>query len=249
MLEAIAGYDVNDSNSLQQKKLDLTSSIKDGIQGLRIGIDHDFVNKGVDPKLAASIELATLKMEELGATVVQFKMPANRQERNQMWRVITSKEAYDANKKTYPSRKDEYSLGFGEFLEFGMNVTDVQYKNAIVFQQNFKAEFRKLLSEVDAFVSPAGGVAKGVTDKMWRANASEDVVFKFKNELDLDFGKPANLAGIPTLTMPCGKAEGGMPPPGFQLMGAALTEATLCKIGYAYEQATQWHLQHPEITI
>jgi Asp-tRNA(Asn)/Glu-tRNA(Gln) amidotransferase A subunit family amidase len=32
-------------------------------------------------------------------------------------------------------------------------------------------------------------------------------------------------------------------------MGAALTEATLCKIGYAYEQATQWHLQHPEITI
>jgi amidase len=249
MLEAIAGYDANDSNSLKQNKLDLTSSIKDGIKGLRIGIDHDFVNKDVDPKLAASIELATKKMEELGATVVQFKMPANRQERNQMWRVITSKEAYEANKKTYPSSKNDYSLGFGEFLEFGMNVTDVQYNNAIVFQQNFKAEFRKLLSEVDAFVSPAGGVAKGVTDKMWRANASEDVVFKFKNELDLDFGKPANLAGIPTLTMPCGKAEGGMPPPGFQLMGAALTEATLCKIGYAYEQATQWHLQHPEITI
>jgi aspartyl-tRNA(Asn)/glutamyl-tRNA(Gln) amidotransferase subunit A len=65
--------------------------------------------------------------------------------------------------------------------------------------------------------------------------------------LDLHFGKPANLAGIPTLTMPCGKAEGGMPPPGFQLMGAALTEATLCRIGYAYEQATKWHLQHPEI--
>ena len=247
MLEAIAGYDANDPNSLQQDKLDVTSSIKNGIKGLRIGIDHDFVNKDVDPKLAASIELATKKMEELGATIVQFKMLDNKEERREMWWIITCKEAYEANKTTYPSKKNDYALGFGELLEFGMNVTDVQYKKAIAFQQNFKTEFRKLLLEVDAFVSPAGGMAKGVTEKMWRANAAEDVVFKFKNELDLHFGKPANLAGIPTLTMPCGKAEGGMPPPGFQLMGSALTEATLCRIGYAYEQATKWHLQHPEI--
>ena len=90
-------------------------------------------------------------------------------------------------------------------------------------------------------------MAKGVTDTMWRAKSSENVCTTFKNELDLHFGNPANLAGIPTLTLPCGKAEGGMAPPGFQLMGAALTEAMLCRIGYAYEQATQWHLQHPEI--
>jgi amidase len=247
MLEAISGYDVNDPNSLHQDKLDLVPSIDKGIKGLRIGIDHDYVNKDVDPKLAASIELATKKMEELGATIVEFKMPTNMQERGDMWWVLASKEAYEANRNTYPSRRKEYSLGFGEFLEFGMNVTDIEYKNAIEFQQNFKTEFRKLLSQVDAFVSPAGGMAKGVTEKMWRANAAEDVVFKFDNELDLNFGNPANFAGIPALTMPCGKAEGGMPPPGFQLMGAALSEATLCRIGYAYEQATQWHLQHPEI--
>jgi amidase len=186
-------------------------------------------------------------MEELGATIVEFKMPSNSQERGDMWWVIASKEAYEANRNTYPSRRKEYSLGFGEFLEFGMNVTAIEYKNAIAFQQNFKTEFRKLLSKVDAFVSPAGGMAKGVTEKMWRANAAEDVIFKFDNELDLNFGNPANFAGIPTLTMPCGKAEGGMPPPGFQLMGAALSEATLCRIGYAYERATEWHLQHPEI--
>jgi Asp-tRNA(Asn)/Glu-tRNA(Gln) amidotransferase A subunit family amidase len=47
--------------------------------------------------------------------------------------------------------------------------------------------------------------------------------------------------------MPCGKAEGGMPPLGFQIMSSALTEATRCRIAYAYEQATKWNLKHPII--
>ncbi len=247
MLEAMAGYDSNDPNSLQENKIDISSSIKDGIQGLRIGIDHDYVSTDVDPMLVASIETAAKKLEELGAIIVPFKMPDNAKERDDMWWIITSKEVYEANKTTYPSRKEEYSYGFAELLEFGMNVTEDQYKQALQFHEKFKTEFRKLLSEVDALVAPAGGMAKGVNDTMWRAKSSEDVIATYADELDLQFGNPANLAGIPSLTLPCGKAENGFPPPGFQLMGAPLTEATLCRIGYAYEQATGWHMQHPNI--
>jgi amidase len=247
MLEAIAGYDANDPNSITQNKLDLISTIDKGVHGLKIGIDPDYVRTDVDPKIAASIELATKKMEELGASIVQVKMPGEPKERGSMWWTIASKEAYEANKSTYPSRKSEYSLGFGDFLEFGMKVTEDEFKKALEYQQNFKSEFRNLLAQVDAFVAPAGGMAKGVTEKMWRSGDSEDVIFQFNDALDLNFGNPANLAGIPALTMPCGKAEGGMPPPGFQLMSSALTEATLCRIGYAYEKATKWNLQHPNI--
>lgn len=247
MLEVMAGYDANDPNSIHQNKLDLVSSIDQGIRGLKIGIDPDYVHTDVDPKLAASIELAIQKMEALGAIRVHVKMPGEPKERGRMWWTIASKEAYEVNKSTYPARKNEYSPGFGDFLAFGMKVTDDEFKRAIVYQQNFKTEFQKLLAGVDAFVAPAGGMAKGVTEKMWRSGDSEDVVFHFNDELDLNFGNPANLAGIPTLTMPCGKAEGGMPPPGFQIMSSALTEATLCRIGYAYEQATKWNLQHPSV--
>jgi amidase len=164
-----------------------------------------------------------------------------------MWWIICSREAYEANKDTYPSKKDEYSLGFAEFLEFGMNVSADQYKQARQFHEAFKSEFRNLLSEVDALVAPAGGMAKGVNDAMWRAKASEDVIAKYFDVLDLQFGAPANLAGTPSLTLPCGKADNGFPPHGFQLMGAPLTEATLCRIGYAYEHATGWYNQHPNI--
>jgi len=247
MLEAIAGYDSNDPNSLQENKINFSASIKDGIKGLRIGIDHAYVSTDVDPLLVASIEEAVKKLEELGASIVRFKMPDNRKERDDAWWIICSKEAYEANKNTYPAGKSEYGNGFSDFLENGINVTEDQYKKALQFRDEFKAAFRKLLSEVDALVAPAGGMAKGVNDMMWRAKPSESVIGIYGDALDLHFGNPADMAGIPSLTLPCGKAEDGLPPPGFQLMGSPLTEPTLCRIGYAYEQATEWHNQHPDI--
>jgi amidase len=247
MLEAIAGYDANDPNSLQENKINISASIKDGIKRLRIGIDHDYVNTDVDPKLIASIDEAVKKLEELGATIMPFKMPDNRKERDDAWWIICCKEAYDANKNTYPSRKTEYGNCFAEFLEIGSKVAKDQYEQALKFREEFKGQFRTLLSEVDALVAPAGGMAKGVNDTMWQAKMSENVIGIFGDALDLHFGNPADMAGIPSLTLPCGKAEDGLPPPGFQLMGSPLTESTLCRIGYAYERATEWHKQHPDI--
>ena len=203
------------------------------------------INIGADGKI--DVAGKTVTGEELGAIIVLFKMPDNAKERDDMWWIITSKEVYEANKTTYPSRREEYSYGFAELLEFGMNVTEDQYKQAQKFHEAFKSEFRNLLSNVDALVAPAGGMAKGINDAMWRAKSSEDVIAKYADELELHFGNPANLAGIPSLTLPCGKAENGLPPPGFQLMGAPLTEKMLCRIGYAYEQATGWSKQHPNI--
>ena len=60
------------------------------------------------------------------------------------------------------------------------------------------------------------------------------------------FTSIANLAGVPALTIPCGEPGEGTPP-GFQLMGDDLSESILCRVGYAYEQATKWHKQHPDI--
>ena len=247
MLEAIAGNDTKDPTSLPGKAPDLTSAIKDGIKGLRIGIDHEYASNGVDPFIAKSIEDAVEKMKELGAIIVPFKMPANEKERGDVWFTISSKEAFEANRATFPSRKSEYGNFFAGFLDIGSKVSDEQYKSALQFRDEFSTEFRKLLSAVDAFIAPAGGNAKGVNDTLWRAKMSEDVIATFSEDLDLQFGSPADMAGIPALTMPGGKAENGMPPPGFQLMGGPLTEGMLCRIGYAYEQATEWHQQHPVV--
>ena len=247
MLETIAGPDTNDATSLKVKAPAILTDIKNGIKGLKIGVDHEYVKKGVDPVLASAIETAVRKMEELGAIIVPFQIPAAEKEHGDAWFTIATKEAYEAHKSNYPSKKTEYGKYTADFLEIGSHVTDEQYEKARRFRKEFTTKFCELLSTVDAFVSPAAGMVKGVTEQLWRANMSEGLINHFTDKINLRFGDAADLAGIPSLTLPCGKAENGMPPPGFQLMGAPLTEPMLCRIGYAYEAATGWSKQHPNI--
>ena len=144
------GHDANDPNSLQDGDISITPTIKDGVKGLRIGIDRDYMSKDFDARIVESIDAAIKTLETLGATIVSFKMPDNLDMRSNAWWIICSKEAALANKDTFPSRKGEYGNWFAEFLEAGSGVTDDQYKSALQFREDFKKEFRKLLSEVDA---------------------------------------------------------------------------------------------------
>ena len=182
---------------------------------MKIGIDHDYVTKGVDPALASSIETAVRKMEELGAIIVPLHIPATEKEHGDAWFTIAAKEAYDAHKGTYPSKEAEYGNFMADFLKIGSKVTAEQYEKAHAFQKEFTTKFRTVLSNVNAFAAPAGGMAKGVTEQLWRGNMSEGLTTHFWDEIDIRFGGAADLAGIPSLTLPCGKAENGMPPPVF----------------------------------
>ena len=60
------------------------------------------------------------------------------------------------------------------------------------------------------------------------------------------FTKPFNFAGVPTLSVPCGFSADGLPL-SVQFVGSRLDEATLCRVGHAYEQATAWHTMHPPV--
>jgi amidase len=247
MLEAIAGFDSNDPTSLPGAAPNLLADIEKGMKGLKIGVDHEYISKGVNPALANSIEAAVRKMEELGATIVSFQPPGNELENSDMWFKIATREAYEAHKATYPSKQAEYGKYLAEFLEVGSHVTDEHYNEARRFQKDFTEKFRTSLSAVDAFAAPTCGMVKGVTEELWRANMSEGLIAHFGEQLNFRFSGAADLAGIPSLALPCGKAENDLPPPGFQLMGSPLSEAVLCRIGYAYEQATGWSKQHPGI--
>jgi amidase len=63
---------------------------------------------------------------------------------------------------------------------------------------------------------------------------------------DFIYTFPANLAGVPTLTLPSGFTTDGRPQ-ALQLIGRRLSEATLCRIGHAFERATDWHARHPAV--
>ena len=244
MLEAIAGYDSNDPTTFQVEVPEIYKSLKSGIKGIRIGVDKDYMRKGVESSMVTSIENAIQKMTELGAEIVPITMPGNKDEYVTGWFTICSKEAVNAHSETYPSKRDEYGSYFRGFLDHGNSVTEEQYNAALKYKAEYQNTFRLLFLEVDAIIAPAGGISEVPDEEMMRGPMSGYA--EYRDKFGHHFGIPADFAGIPSLTLPCGKAD-QRPPNGFQLMGGYLKEDIICRIGYAYEKATNWHDQHPNV--
>jgi len=244
VFEAIAGHDPNDPTSLKEPVPDMLAGLESGIEGVRIGFDRDFTSDGIDPGLVTSIEKALETLENLGATLVEVKMPEGTKEIGDPWFAICSYEAHKAHTETFPSRADEYGPHFREFLETGAAVTDEQYAAVSQYRAAFNQQFNAILESVDSVVCPAGGFTFPLdTEILYGGNQEMQPLFE---AVQMYFTIPADFAGTPALTVPCGFSEAGVPY-SLQFMGRRLSESMLCRFGHAYEQATEWHLRHPPI--
>jgi len=243
VLEAIAGYDAMDATSLSDPVPNMLKEINRGVEGQRIGFDRAWASDGVDSELVSAIEAALETLEALGAQIVDVKVPTL-DELDGAWFTICMVEALSAHAATFPSRADEYGPYFRDFLEAASAVTEDQYTNANRVRAAFNERFTNVLGSVDAIAAPSGGVPFVIEPGVQRGNMAA-----FEQSmplLQMQFTVPADFAGTPTLTLPCGSSSRGLPL-SFQFMGGRLTEPGLCRIGQAFEGATEWHLRHPEI--
>ncbi|MGI9325316.1 MAG: amidase [Pseudomonadales bacterium] len=244
VLAAIAGVDINDPTSLSAPVPDLLHELEAGIHGVRIGYDANYSSEGTDPELLAAVEEAVATLKDLGATVVEIKMPESIRSLGDDWFTICSAEAVRAHAAWFPSQAGEYGEYFSDFLNGGTEVTSEQYAASMAVRYQFSQEFVRILNAVDAIVSPAAGASISITPGMQYGGVES--MAPFMAPLQMHFTVPADFAGTPTLTLPCGRSTTGNPF-GLQLMGSQLTEPMLCRIGHAYESATEWHKLHPPL--
>lgn len=244
MLQAIAGYDANDATSLKDTVPDMLAGLEGNISGFRVGFDPDFMNQDVDPGLVKAMEQALTVLEHLGATIIQMKMPPDTRPMDDLWFEYCAHEAAIAHKNTFPSRADEYGAYFREYLELGTAFTAEQYADATVQRQQFNSNFYAVLANVDAIVFPSGGTSSAIKRGLQYGNI-EETEPSYVGFVPATLS-PADFAGTPTLTVPCGLSGSGIPY-SLQFMGARLSEARLCQIGHAYESATNWHDLHPPV--
>jgi len=245
VLTAIAGHDPNDPTSLVDPVPDMLATLGDGIEGIRIGVDWPFVTAGTDPGLVGAIRRAVDTLGELGAEIVEISVPAETATVGDAWFPICSREAYLAHKETFPSRADEYGPYFREFLAVGQSVTEEQYAAASQARAAYVRALDAATAAVDAVVLPAGGF----TFPMERRDAlygDMTALQPFFESVQMQFTIPADFAGTPALTLPCGFSADGIPY-ALQFMGPRLSEPLLCRIGHAYEAATDWHERHPSV--
>jgi amidase len=248
MFDAIAGRDPKDPTSLDVTDAPSAfGSLGQGIRGLRIGLDRTYALTGTDAGQAKALEAALDVLKGLGAQFADVKMP-DLSGLVDIWFPICASELAAAHAATYPSRASEYGPYIREFLAAGAAVTPAQLAAARTRRAALTAQLNAMLDSVDAMAGPAGG------DPAWPVTHAIQVgplpdyhkAWTAAQPRSAEFTMPMNLAGVPALCVPCGFSPDGLPY-SLQLTGRRLSEATLCRIAFAYEQATAWHTRHPNV--
>jgi amidase len=188
----------------------------------------------------------------LGAEVVDVQVP-DLAGVLAAWPVLCAAEAVEAHRENFPSRADEYGAYFREFLEMGSSIGEAELAHARQVSMEFSERLRAVLSGVDAVVSPAAGAPFEIEEGLqygsmtqWNQASAERNQSLGIEKANPSFTFPHNFAGTPALAFPCGVSAHGVPYT-MQLAGDRLSEAMLCRIGFAYEQATPWHRRHPPV--
>ena len=240
MLGALAGVDDKDPTSLNAEVPDYLGGLADGVRGFTIGVDAAFNSRDVDAAVADGLSTAIDVLCGEGASIREITLPPYDAVIDS-WVKICAPEAALAHSETYPERVAEYGPVMGELLETGVNLSAADYARATIIRRNFSGQLARLFDTVDLIAAPAMVVPTPRLDGLDALLGAPGALEKL-----IRFTAPFDHSGNPTLSLPCGFTEAGLPL-GFQLIGRHLGEALLLRAGHAFEKATVWNARHPDV--
>ncbi|MBI1814643.1 MAG: amidase [Deltaproteobacteria bacterium] len=240
MLDVMAGRDPHDPTSLDAPAPQCSAALTRGVRGVRIGVDEHFARDFSHPDVSAALFAALEVLKQQGAELIAVSLP-DVGELLEEWFVICAAEAVVGHAATYPSRADAYGPSFRSFLDYGAGLRAQDYARAHVRRVEFARRFQAIFEAADVFACPGMFMQAPPADAVDPYGPITPALAPF-----LRYTAPFNFSGNPTLSVPAGFSDDGLPH-GIQLVGPLLGEAALCQVGHAYEQATQWHHRRPPI--
>ena len=240
VLEVIAGDDPNDPTTLAEPAPAILAGIGDGAAGLRIGYDERYANEEVIAPVAEAVAASVEMFASLGAKIVPVALPDPRPYMS-AWPALCAVEALAAHTDYFPRRADDYGPWFRAWLERGAATSAVEYAEACNTRAELSGRLARAFEGIDMLACPAQGtLPHRVTEELMYEDTPGDF-----DAARMQFTAPWDLNRAPSLTLPNGWSEQGLPI-ALQLVGAPGSEALLCRAGYAYEQATDF-MRHPEL--
>jgi len=250
MLNAISGYDANDSTSVPQEVPDFTRALTRGLQGMKVGIPKEYFVEGLDTEVAKNVQQAIEVLRRAGAETVEVSLP-HTDYCVAVYYLIAPAEAssnlarYDgvkygfrdmASESLLEMYKNTRSQGFGGEVKrriiigtyaLSSGYYDAYYKKASQVRTLITRDFLKAFESCDVLVSPV------TPTPAWKLGEKiDDPLSVYLSDI---LTISANLAGIPGISVPCGFSKEGLPI-GLQIQGAHFQEEKLLKVGYNLEQ-------------
>ena len=257
LLNVISGHDALDSTSVAQTVPDYTQSLGQSVRGMRLGVPREYFAQGVSPEVAASVRAAIDRLVGLGAEAEEVSLPHSEYALPTYY-ILAPAEAssnlarYDGVRYGHrttratshvdlfeKSREEGFGGEVKQRIMIGTYALSAGYYDAFYLKAQrvrtlIKRDFDRAFERYDAIIAPTAPTAAFRVGEV-----SDPLAMKLNDVLTI----PANMAGIPAISLPCGfvPSDGGALPVGLQLMAPAFGEETLLRLAHAYEQATDWH--------
>ena len=246
-MEVLAGYDERDPSSLRTPVDGYTRQLGNGLKGMRIGVPQNYFFEMCDPEIAESVHGAIAVMKDLGATLVDVRIPLFERLNpvSLLW-LITNPECASLH-EVNTDKLDLYNPDNANHVLSGRAMLAIDYTRALRLRALIQQDFENVLSEVDAVVTPG---TLCVAPRVEREDSIVDAwaVIGDKRYPWLEIaGRTTcvfNLTGMPALTFPCGFNSQGLPM-SVQVAARPQAEGTALRVGYAYQRVTDHHRQMP----
>ncbi|CAM5678187.1 amidase [Streptomyces purpurascens] len=232
VLDALAGHDPRDPASLTTPPADYRPTEGTDLSGLRIGVPRTWYFDHVDAEVEAAVRSAIDRLRSLGARLVDVEIPMTRYIQATQWGLMVP-EATAYHESTLRTVPELYQADVRILLEAGELMPAGDYLRAQRSRTLMRQEWASMLREVDLIAAPtlpATAVQAGQETITWADGTVEGV-----SDAYVRLSAPANITGVPSLSVPVGHDTGGLPI-GMQLLGRPLGERLLLRVGHAYEQ-------------
>lgn len=244
----ISGHDCRDATS--HKSVPKIQNLEN-IKNIKIGLPKEYFGDGINPAVKESVLNAVKEFEKNGAEIKEISLPSTEYAINTYY-IIASAEAssnlarfdgvkYGYRAKEYENLVDMYektrSEGFGDEVQrrimlgtfvLSSGFYDAYYKKAKIIQKNIASEFENAFKDVDIIATPTTP-----TTAFKIGQKISDPVTMYYNDVCT---VAVNIAGLPAISVPCGKIEGM--PVGLQFIGRKFAEQDILNAAFTYEQIT-----------
>lgn len=260
LLQVIAGHDHRDSTSADVEVPNYVEQLTGDIRGLKIAVPKEYLSEGVSEPVRNAILEALKKFEELGATWEEVSLPHSKYSVPAYY-IIASAEAssnlarFDGIRYGYRAEdaknlldlyKKSRSEGFGAEVKRRIMIGNYvlskgnyekYFRKAQQVRTLIKQDFEKIFENYDVIVGP---IAPTTANKIGEFTKNPLTMYT-RDILTI----PVNLAGVPAISIPCG-FDNGLPI-GMQIIGKHFDEGTVYRVAHAFEQATDFHKQRPQL--
>jgi aspartyl-tRNA(Asn)/glutamyl-tRNA(Gln) amidotransferase subunit A len=234
-MQVLAGHDPLDPGSADTPVPDYRAALRDGVKGLRIGYCSGFNRDGeIGPEQTAALDATAQILAKLGAEIIEVALPPNVQFQA-CARTISHSESFAIHAKDLRTHPELYARVTRERLMLGGFLTATQYVQAQRLRRILTHKVDALFETVDVLLTAVilgpAPVLEETDDGPWRRQQPLASVF--------------NVTGHPAMAQPCGFANGL--PLSAQFVGRAFDEATVLRVGHAYEQEAGWIAKRPAL--